>query len=75
MQQLHLVRQLTPSGHAFAVGGKVQNISRDPLCPCTMYWPDNEWLPEQGQIRPSLMGVQVFLPSPLSFFLLTEPHL
>jgi hypothetical protein len=51
---------LTPSGRAFAVGGKVQNISSDPLSPCIMYWPDNEPFPEQGQIRPSgLMGVPV----------------
>ncbi|KAJ7468583.1 hypothetical protein FB451DRAFT_1368880 [Mycena latifolia] len=49
---------LTPSGRAFASGGKVQNISSDPLSPCIMYWPDNEPFPEQGQIRPSgLMGV------------------
>ncbi|KAJ7145865.1 hypothetical protein C8R44DRAFT_723748 [Mycena epipterygia] len=49
---------LTPSGRAFASGGKVQNISSDPLSPLTMYWPDNEPLPEQCQIRPSgLMGV------------------
>ncbi|KAF7320916.1 RanBP2-type domain-containing protein [Mycena chlorophos] len=49
---------LTPSGRAFAVGGKVQNISSDPLTPCIMYWPDNEPFPEQGQIRPSnLMNV------------------
>ena len=33
---------LTPSGRAFSVGGKVQNISTDPLSPCVMYWPDNE---------------------------------
>ncbi|KAF9561600.1 hypothetical protein CPC08DRAFT_425076 [Agrocybe pediades] len=49
---------LTPSGRAFAIGGKVQNISSDPLSPCIMYWPDNEPFPEQGQIRPSgLVGV------------------
>ncbi|KAJ7710858.1 hypothetical protein B0H17DRAFT_1123948 [Mycena rosella] len=49
---------LTPSGRAFASGGKVQNISSDPLSPCIMYWPDNEPFPEQGQIRPSgLMSV------------------
>ncbi|KAH7924452.1 hypothetical protein BV22DRAFT_1047468 [Leucogyrophana mollusca] len=49
---------LTPSGRAFAVGGKVHNVSTDPLTPCIMYWPDNEPFPEQGQIRPSgLMGV------------------
>lgn len=46
---------LTPSGRALAVGGKVQNISTDPLTPCILYWPDNEPLPEQGQIRPSGM--------------------
>ncbi|KAF8901548.1 hypothetical protein CPB85DRAFT_1323395 [Mucidula mucida] len=49
---------LTPSGRAFAVGGRVQNISSDPLLPCIMYWPDNEPFPEQGQIRPSgLVGI------------------
>ncbi|KAF5326073.1 hypothetical protein D9611_000879 [Ephemerocybe angulata] len=49
---------LTPSGRAFAVGGRVQNISSDPLAPCIMYWPDNEPFPEQGQIRPSnVVGV------------------
>ncbi|KAF8645603.1 hypothetical protein AX16_007685 [Volvariella volvacea WC 439] len=49
---------LTPSGRAFAVGGRVQNISSDPLSPCIMYWPDNEPFPEQGQIRPGgLVGV------------------
>jgi hypothetical protein len=51
---------LTPSGRAFAVGGKVQNVSTDPLAPCVMYWPDNEALPEQGQIRPTgLVGIPV----------------
>ncbi|KAF9238388.1 hypothetical protein BU15DRAFT_88429 [Melanogaster broomeanus] len=44
---------LTPSGRSFSVGGKVQNVSSDPLSPCIMYWPDNEPFPEQGQIRPS----------------------
>ncbi|KAF8885663.1 hypothetical protein BD779DRAFT_1673618 [Infundibulicybe gibba] len=49
---------LTPSGRAFARGGKVRNISQDPMAPCIMYWPENEPLPEQGQIRPSgLVGV------------------
>ncbi|KAG7088941.1 hypothetical protein E1B28_012886 [Marasmius oreades] len=49
---------LTPSGRAFAIGGRVQNISSDPLNPCIMYWPDNEPFPEQGQIRPSnVVGV------------------
>jgi hypothetical protein len=51
---------LTPSGRAFAIGGKVQNVSQDPLTPCVMYWPDNEPLPDQGQIRPSgLTGMSV----------------
>lgn len=51
---------LTPSGRSFSVGGKVQNISTDPLSPCVLYWPDNEAFPEQGQIRPSItMGVPV----------------
>ncbi|KAI6017044.1 hypothetical protein EDC04DRAFT_2746344 [Pisolithus marmoratus] len=50
---------LTPSGRAFAVGGKVQNVSSDPLIPCVIFWPDNEPFPEQGQIRPShLSGMQ-----------------
>ncbi|KAK2466610.1 hypothetical protein APHAL10511_000868 [Amanita phalloides] len=49
---------LTPSGRAFAIGGRVQNISCDPLTPCIMYWPDNEPLPDQGQIRPGgLVGL------------------
>jgi len=48
---------LTPSGRSFAVGGKVQNVSSDPLSPCVMYWPDNESFPEQGQIRPSSLMV------------------
>jgi hypothetical protein len=43
---------LTPSGRALATGGRVQNISSNPLLPCVMYWPDNEPYPEQGQIRP-----------------------
>ncbi|THG96193.1 hypothetical protein EW026_g5601 [Hermanssonia centrifuga] len=43
---------LTPSGHALSAGGRVRNISHDPLCPCIMYWPDNEPLPDRGQIRP-----------------------
>ena len=43
---------LTPSGRALSVGGRVRNISRDPLAPCVMYWPDNEPLPEPCQIRP-----------------------
>lgn len=49
---------LTPSGRAFAIGGRVQNVSTDPLAPCIMYWPDNEPFPEPGQIRPSnVVGV------------------
>ncbi|KAM6493402.1 hypothetical protein JOM56_011536 [Amanita muscaria] len=46
---------LTPSGRGFAIGGRVRNISSDPLTPCIMYWPDNEPLPEQGQIRPNAL--------------------
>lgn len=56
---------LTPSGRAFAVGGKVQNISSDPLNPCIMFWPDNEPFPDQGQIRPSgLVGISVSVTIP-----------
>ena len=46
--------QLTPSGTQICVGGKVQNISTDPLAPCYMFWSFNEPLPEPGQIRPTL---------------------
>lgn len=49
-------RQLTPSGRAFAIGGRMQNISNDPLAPCVMFWPDNEPLPEPGQIRPAQLA-------------------
>ena len=53
---------LTPSGHALASGGRVRNISLDTLNPCVMYWPDNEPLPDRGQIRPTGSAViQVFL--------------
>jgi len=63
---------LTPSGRAFAIGGKVQNVSSDPLSPCIMYWPDNEPFPEQGQIRPgSLAGVPVCLISHTRRLILT----
>ncbi|KAK1234797.1 hypothetical protein PQX77_001993 [Marasmius sp. AFHP31] len=49
---------LTPSGRAFAIGGRVQNVSSDPLNPCIMYWPDNEPFPDPGQLRPgNLAGV------------------
>lgn len=51
---------LTPSGRAFSVGGRVQDVSSDPLSSCFLFWPDNEPLPEQGQIRPStLVGFPV----------------
>ncbi|KAF9784738.1 hypothetical protein BJ322DRAFT_1141791 [Thelephora terrestris] len=46
--------QLTPSGTHICMGGKVQNISKDPLSPCYMFWSFNEPLPDQGQIRPTL---------------------
>ncbi|KAH9010845.1 hypothetical protein EDB85DRAFT_1901599 [Lactarius pseudohatsudake] len=49
---------LTPSGRAFSVGGRVQDVSSDPLSPCISFWPDNEPFPEQSQIRPStLVGI------------------
>ncbi|KAI0077676.1 hypothetical protein K474DRAFT_1674700 [Panus rudis PR-1116 ss-1] len=53
---------LTPSGHALSAGGRVRNISTDPLAPCIMYWPDNEPLPERGQIRPFGSAVVQFPP-------------
>ncbi|KAI0087648.1 hypothetical protein BDY19DRAFT_892793 [Irpex rosettiformis] len=62
---------LTPSGHALASGGRVRNISLDPMNPCVMYWPDNEPLPERGQIRPTGSAVtqvcftQVLSPLPV----------
>ena len=46
--------QLTPSGTQICEGGKVQNISNNPLAPCYMFWSFNEPLPEPGQIRPTL---------------------
>jgi hypothetical protein len=46
---------LTPSGRAFSVGGRVQDVSTDPLSPCIIFWPDNEPFPEQSQIRPSIL--------------------
>ena len=53
---------LTPSGHTLSAGGRVRNISRDPLSPCIMYWPDNEPLPERGQIRPNGSTVMQYPP-------------
>ena len=51
---------LTPSGRAFSVGGRVLDVSSDPLSPCIIFWPDNEPFPEQSQIRPStLVGIPV----------------
>lgn len=47
---------LTPSGRTLAIGGKVQNISGDSLAPVLMFWPDNEPLPEPGQVRPALLS-------------------
>ena len=46
--------QLTPSGTQICAGGKVQNISSNPLAPCYMFWSFNEPFPEPGQIRPTL---------------------
>lgn len=46
--------QLTPSGTQICMGGKVQNISKDPLSPCYMFWSFSEPLPDPGQIRPTL---------------------
>ncbi|RPD60715.1 hypothetical protein L227DRAFT_81355 [Lentinus tigrinus ALCF2SS1-6] len=53
---------LTPSGRALSVGGRVRNISRDPLAPCVMYWPDNEPLPEPCQIRPMDSALMTYPP-------------
>lgn len=55
---------LTPSGHALSAGGRVRNISSDPMAPCIMYWPDNEPLPDRGQVRPlgsAVLQVCVFV--------------
>ncbi|CAE7222619.1 unnamed protein product [Rhizoctonia solani] len=43
---------LTPSGRAFARGGRIQNISPIAVAPLIMFWPDNEPLPQACQIRP-----------------------
>jgi hypothetical protein len=57
---------LTPSGRAFSVGGRVQDVSSDPLSSCFLFWPDNEPLPEQGQLRPSnAVGVPVCIACPV----------
>ncbi|TCD69008.1 hypothetical protein EIP91_009230 [Steccherinum ochraceum] len=53
---------LTPSGAALSAGGRVRNVSIDPLSPCIMYWPDNEPIPEPGQIRPFGSAVVQFPP-------------
>ncbi|KAI0324897.1 hypothetical protein GY45DRAFT_318366 [Cubamyces sp. BRFM 1775] len=53
---------LTPSGRSLAIGGRVRNISRDPLSPCVMYWPDNEPLPEPCQIRPIDSALMTYPP-------------
>jgi hypothetical protein len=50
------LKLLTPSGHALAIGGRVRNISTNPMSPCVIWWPDNERLPEQGCIRPLICG-------------------
>ncbi|KZS97177.1 hypothetical protein SISNIDRAFT_247138 [Sistotremastrum niveocremeum HHB9708] len=47
---------LTPTGRAFAVGGRVRNVSPNPLSPCVLFWPDNEDLPSEGQVRPVYSG-------------------
>ncbi|QRV82698.1 Zf-RanBP domain-containing protein [Ceratobasidium sp. AG-Ba] len=43
---------LTPSGRAFARGGRIQNVSTLPGVSLVMFWPDNEPLPQPCQIRP-----------------------
>ncbi|KAJ7931903.1 hypothetical protein B0H13DRAFT_1593762 [Mycena leptocephala] len=64
---------LTPSGRTFAAGGKVRNVSSDPLSPCIMFWPENEPLPEQGQIRPIGHTLDVrFVLFLLAFFFIAE---
>ncbi|KDQ17103.1 hypothetical protein BOTBODRAFT_225037 [Botryobasidium botryosum FD-172 SS1] len=45
---------LTPSGRALAIGGRVRNVSQSDHNPVMIFWPDNEPLPEAGQIRPAL---------------------
>lgn len=53
---------LTPSGRQFSIGGKVQNVSRDPMAPCFMFWSFNEPFPQPGQIRPPLSSDVQFPP-------------
>lgn len=57
---------LTPSGRAFARGGRVRNVSPNPLAPCVIYWPDNEDLPLESQVRPTFTGTV----SPFTFYFL-----
>ncbi len=50
------LKLLTPSGHALAIGGRVRNISSNPMTPCVIWWPDNERLPDPGCVRPLICG-------------------
>ncbi|KAH7332601.1 hypothetical protein B0J17DRAFT_722137 [Rhizoctonia solani] len=51
-QPARLPSILTPSGRAFARGGRIQNVSPIAVAPLIMFWPDNEPLPLACQIRP-----------------------
>lgn len=72
---------LTPSGKALSAGGRVRNVSTDPLAPCIMYWPDNEPLPDNGQVRPlgsaatQVCAYLVHQPVALSYATLHSTHL
>ncbi|KAG8737721.1 hypothetical protein FRC10_007899 [Ceratobasidium sp. 414] len=43
---------LTPSGRAFARGGRIRDVSTVASSPLVIFWPDNEPLPLPCQIRP-----------------------
>ncbi|KAJ7873575.1 hypothetical protein B0H13DRAFT_1633397, partial [Mycena leptocephala] len=42
---------LTPSGRALATNWQIRNVGST-LAPCVIPWPDNEPIPERGQIKP-----------------------
>ncbi|KZO97607.1 hypothetical protein CALVIDRAFT_526728 [Calocera viscosa TUFC12733] len=48
---------VTPSGRAFASAGSRKNVSGDDSNPVVIFWPDNEPIPERGQVRPCMLGL------------------
>ncbi|KZT53177.1 hypothetical protein CALCODRAFT_511593 [Calocera cornea HHB12733] len=48
---------VTPSGRAFASAGSRKNVSGDDGNPVVLFWPDNEPIPDPGQVRPNMLGL------------------